>query len=99
MAFVKRLGSLGSQLWHGAQVFGHVAGEVAAKEQFGLPALSEFGQAQKEFQQMVKNTQSLKFLEYTLGQALQKAAAGFSVVTFFIVGEIVGRRSIIGYRY
>jgi len=98
-SIVQRLSTLGQQVLHGGRVLGHVAKEVAAKEQFGPPSLGELGQAQLELQQAIKNTRSFKFMDYTVGQVIQKATAAFSVVSFFIVGEIVGRRSLIGYRY
>lgn len=95
----QRLNQIWQQVLTGGRVVGHIAREVAVKEQFGPPSMSELGQAQQELQQAIKTARTLRFMDYTVGQAVQKLAAGFSVVSFFIVGEIIGRRSIIGYRY
>jgi len=95
----KQLVSLGRQIVYGTRVFGYLAREVAVKEQFGPPSLSELGQAQKELAQGIKTLRTLSFMNYTVGEVLGKLIQGFSVVSFFVVGEMVGRRSLIGYRY
>jgi len=71
---------------------------VWTKEALGPPSMAQFPEAQKQFAKGLNTLRTLKFLDWTVEEAAKKALAGFHVVAFFTVGEMIGRRSIVGYK-
>ena len=71
---------------------------VWKKEALGPPSMAQAGEAQKQLLTGLNTIRTLKFLDWTVHEAAKKALAGFHVVAFFVVGEIVGRRSLVGYK-
>ena len=81
-----------------ARVAWEVTKTVWTKEALGPPPLAKFGEAQKQLLAGINTVRTLKFLDWTVHEAAKKALAGFHIVAFFVVGEMVGRRSIVGYK-
>ena len=81
-----------------ARVAWSVAKTVWQKEALGPPPLAKLPEAQKQLVAGLNTVRTLKFLDWTVKEAAAKALAGFHVVAFFVVGEMVGRRSIVGYK-
>lgn len=93
----RQLTALVQKTIYGSKVAGHIFREVAIKEKYGPPPMTALGEAQQQLAQMVRNTKDLKFLDYTVGEVAYKLTQGFSVYVFFTVGQVIGRRSIVGF--
>ncbi|EDV28416.1 uncharacterized protein TRIADDRAFT_51313 [Trichoplax adhaerens] len=62
------------------------------------PAMpSEWPAVKKGFSDMAQSAVTGRFLDYNVRQVTQKALVFVEVCCWFYVGEIIGRRSIIGY--
>eukprot|EP01135_Chromosphaera_perkinsii_P012430 Nk52_evm41s2657 gene=Nk52_evmTU41s2657 len=69
-----------------------------ARKELAPPSQAELGGIQKAAMQGVKNIQTGAFLNYTVKEATHKVLIGVEVFGWFCVGEIIGRRHIIGYK-
>ena len=62
------------------------------------PAMpSEWPAVKKGFTSIAQSAVTGRFLDYNMRQVTQKALVFVEVCCWFYVGEIIGRRSIIGY--
>jgi hypothetical protein len=61
------------------------------------PQFGELGAVQQSFNSMVKSAQKLSFLNLTVKEVAVNVVVTAEVLCWFYVGEIVGRRSLIGY--
>jgi F-type H+-transporting ATPase subunit g len=68
-----------------------------AKIELAFPGPSEWGQVRKGFEKVAKSAQTGAFANLTVREAAKNALVVAEVGTFFYIGEIIGRRSIIGY--
>jgi len=62
------------------------------------PQLNTFGKFQKECLQTVQSFQRMEFLNWTVNDAIRKGLVGVQVYCFFKLGEIIGRRNLMGYK-
>ncbi|KAG2208948.1 hypothetical protein INT47_011088 [Mucor saturninus] len=77
-----------------AKVAAEVAKQVYVKEGMAFPTGAQFAEAQKTLQQSLKLNQ-LKNLTFT--DVAKGGVVLAEIYTFFLIGEIVGRRNLIGY--
>ncbi|KAL5270496.1 hypothetical protein ACHWQZ_G001274 [Mnemiopsis leidyi] len=62
------------------------------------PTPSEIPSAINSIVKTVESIQTKRFLDVTVGQAARNALVSAEVVCWFFVGEIIGRRSLVGYK-
>ncbi|KAJ3196158.1 hypothetical protein HK101_009898 [Irineochytrium annulatum] len=81
--------------------YGRVAVEfgrqVAVHQKVTLPGPAQFADAQTGIAQIISSFQNGAWKKVTLSQAGSMVAQGITIYGFFLVGEMVGRGSIIGY--
>jgi F-type H+-transporting ATPase subunit g len=79
---------------YNAKVTAEIAKQVYTKEGMAFPTGAQFSQAQQTLQETlkIKNLKSLKFSDVAKGGVIFA-----EIYTFFLIGEIVGRRNLIGY--
>ncbi|KAI8054449.1 mitochondrial ATP synthase g subunit-domain-containing protein [Syncephalis plumigaleata] len=77
-----------------------IAKETARREKLGIPAASEWEAAKKELFESAKQYQNIRqrLSQLTLRDAGRAAVALTEIYGFFLVGEIIGRRSLVGYK-
>jgi F-type H+-transporting ATPase subunit g len=76
-----------------------IAKETARREQLGFPKASDWEQAKKEALDAAKNWQRIRQIRNLTKEDVGRAAvAGIEIFGFFLVGEIIGRRSLVGYK-
>ena len=68
-----------------------------SKVELRPPTPGEIGKAIPLAQKGINNLTTGKFRQYTLGQLLQNTLVATEVLMWFFVGEIIGRKSLIGY--
>ena len=68
-----------------------------AKVELRPPTPAEISEAIPMAQKGINNLTSGKFLELTTKQAFQNTLVATEVLMWFFVGEMIGRRSIVGY--
>lgn len=71
-----------------------VAKQVYVKEGMAFPTGAQFSQAQQQLQNTLKIS-NLKNLSF--GDVAKGGVVLAEIYTFFLIGEIVGRRNLIGY--
>lgn len=71
--------------------WGHVRVEL------GPPKPSQWPEIKKGFSNLYRLTLSGKFLDASLSQATKNSLVAIEIGCWFFVGEIIGRKSIIGY--
>ena len=69
-----------------------------ARVELGPPGLSEWPTIRAGLGRLFTSTLSGKFLDVSLKQATKNAVVAVEVVCWFFVGEMLGRRSIVGYK-
>ena len=94
---------LGTGLLSAAKYYGSVSAEFARlvyrKEQLSPPTLDKWPQARQELSQLWQHVRGTNVADYTPAQLGRGALLALEVSGFFVVGEMVGRRQIIGYQY
>jgi F-type H+-transporting ATPase subunit g len=70
---------------------------IAKHEKIGIPSASGLADAQASFGHLFTSFQTGAWKKVTVGQVGKMAAEGAKIGGFFIVGEMIGRRSIVGY--
>ena len=68
-----------------------------AKVELGPPGLSQWPQIKKGFSQLFNSTLTGKFLDVSVKEATRNTLVAIEIACWFYVGEIIGRRSLIGY--
>eukprot|EP00128_Syssomonas_multiformis_P005650 Colp12_sorted_trinity150504_noHs@8913 len=71
----------------------------SAKVELAPPSGADIAAAQKSVLKMVADAQKMKFLELTTTEAFKNALVVAEVVGIFSIGEMIGRRHIIGYNH
>ncbi|RKP40039.1 mitochondrial ATP synthase g subunit-domain-containing protein [Dimargaris cristalligena] len=77
-----------------ARVTKEVAKQVYNKEQLAPPSPQEWHQARKQLMDLLK-TDRLKSL--TKEDLAKGALVGIEISGFFLIGEMIGRRNVVGY--
>ena len=69
-----------------------------ARVELGPPKISQWPEIRKGFYGIYNKALSGEFLDSTVSQATRNSLVTLEVLCWFYVGEIIGRRSIIGYK-
>lgn len=69
-----------------------------AKVELAPPNPAQWPEVKKGFSQVFQSAVTGKFLNLTVKEATKKMLVGVEIACWFIVGEMIGRRSIIGYK-
>ena len=77
---------------HLSKFWGH------AKVELGPPGLSQWPEIRHGLGRLWNSTISGKFLDVTLTEASKNTLVAVEVACWFYVGEMIGRKSIIGYK-
>eukprot|EP00047_Mylnosiga_fluctuans_P010673 m.17476 g.17476 ORF g.17476 m.17476 type:complete len:116 (-) comp3248_c0_seq2:349-696(-) len=67
------------------------------KKEFAFPGPSEWPAVQKGFKKLIRSAQTGAFANLTVSEAAKNTLVFAEICTFFYVGEIIGRGSVIGY--
>ncbi|KAG0165827.1 hypothetical protein DFQ28_007423 [Apophysomyces sp. BC1034] len=78
-----------------AKVAGEIAKQVYIKEGMAFPTGEQFAQAQQTIKQSA-NVSALK-QNFSWRCVAQGGVVAAELYTFFLIGEIIGRRNLIGY--
>ncbi|KAI8643922.1 mitochondrial ATP synthase g subunit-domain-containing protein [Parasitella parasitica] len=92
--YLNKFIALQKPLIHNTKVAVEVAKQVYTKEGMAFPTGAQFTQAQQSLQNTLKisNLKNLTFSDVAKGGVILA-----EIYTFFLIGEIVGRRNLIGY--
>lgn len=71
--------------------------QVALRE-LAPPTPKELPAAVTSIVKTVDSLKTMRFLNVTVGRAARNALTSVEVVCWFFVGEIIGRRSLVGYK-
>ncbi|KAJ1968988.1 ATP synthase subunit G atp20 [Dispira parvispora] len=77
-----------------SRVTKEIAKEVYKKEDLAPPSLADYSAARKQLEDLFKS-EALKKL--TRDDLIKAAVVGIEIAGFFWIGEIIGRRSLVGY--
>eukprot|EP01134_Creolimax_fragrantissima_P001620 CFRG1620T1 len=69
----------------------------AVKTELGPPALDSWPQAKKAALQLVESAKKREFMNVSVEKATSNTLLVAEIACWFFVGEIIGRRSLIGY--
>ena len=69
-----------------------------AKVELVPPNPAQWPEVKKGFSQVFQSAVTGKFLNLTVKEASKKVLVGVEIACWFVVGEMIGRRSIIGYK-
>lgn len=75
------------------------AKEVYKREQFQPPNLAKWAEAQKELGQVVSKVIKTPIPDYTPAQVGRGLLLAVEVAGLFTIGEMIGRRQVIGYKH
>ncbi|KAI8337095.1 mitochondrial ATP synthase g subunit-domain-containing protein [Chlamydoabsidia padenii] len=92
--FVNKAIALQKPIVYDAKVVGEIAKQVYTKEGMSFPSGAQFTEAQT-FVKKNLNVNSIKSL--TWNNVAKGGVVLAEIYTFFLIGEIVGRRNLIGY--
>ncbi|KAL0145364.1 ATP synthase subunit G ATP20 [Mucor lusitanicus] len=93
-AYLNKFVALQKPIIYNTKVAVEVAKQVYTKEGMAFPTGAQFSEAQQTLQNTlkIKNLKNLTFSEVAKGGVVLA-----EIYTFFLIGEIVGRRNLIGY--
>ncbi|KAG2223330.1 hypothetical protein INT45_008987 [Circinella minor] len=91
---LSKLNALQKPVVYNTKVAVEIAKQVYTKEGMAVPTGEQFAQAQQTLQKSF-NMSTLKNL--TIRDVAKGGIVAAELYTFFLVGEIVGRRNLIGY--
>lgn len=86
-----------SVLSHYVKVAGVVGREVVKREHLYPPDVSKFGQASQEFGSAVINILTTNPAKFTVMQLARGGLLVGEVFGFYYVGEVIGKRRLVGY--
>lgn len=66
--------------------------------ELGPPMPSQMAEVKKGFGNLYRSTMSGKFLDMTATEATKNTLVTVEIACWFFIGEILGRRSLIGYK-
>lgn len=69
-----------------------------ARVELGPPMPSQWPEIRKGFSNLYRSTTTGKFLDVTVTEATKNSLVAIEVACWFYIGEIIGRRSLIGYK-
>ena len=69
-----------------------------ARVELGPPTISQWPAIKQGFSNLYRSAMYGKFLDLTVTEATRNTLVAIEVACWFYVGEIIGRRSIIGYK-
>ena len=69
-----------------------------ARVELGPPMPSQWPEIRQGFTNLYRSTMSGKFLDSTVTQATKNTLVAIEVACWFYIGEIIGRKSLIGYK-
>ncbi|XP_014672248.1 PREDICTED: ATP synthase subunit g, mitochondrial-like [Priapulus caudatus] len=69
-----------------------------AKVEMTPPSPAEFPAVQKGFQNLATAWRTQKWKELSVREGWQNTLVGAEIVFWFFVGEVIGRRHIVGYK-
>lgn len=81
------------------QISWEFAKEVARREKFYPPNLAKLPEAQKELAQIASRIVKTPIPDYTPAQLGRGLLLAVEVAGLFTIGEIIGRRQVVGYKY
>ncbi|KAI9281926.1 mitochondrial ATP synthase g subunit-domain-containing protein [Sporodiniella umbellata] len=92
--YLNKLIALQKPVVYNTKVAVEIAKQVYKKEGMAFPTGAHFTEAQQSFQNAlkIKNLKNLTFSDAAKGGIIFA-----EIYTFFLIGEIVGRRNLIGY--
>jgi len=97
-AIVKALPGALSKLRSGITTLVRDPQVQAGLRELAPPTPGELPTAVSSIVKTVDSIQSQRFLNVTVGHAARNALVSVEVVCWFFVGEIIGRRSLVGYK-
>ena len=68
-----------------------------ARVELGPPGPSQWPQIKEGFRNIYNSGASGKFLDMTVAEATRNTLVAVEVACWFYIGEIIGRRSLVGY--
>ncbi|KAI9475820.1 MAG: mitochondrial ATP synthase g subunit-domain-containing protein [Benjaminiella poitrasii] len=92
--YLNKIIALQKPIVYNTKVAMEVAKQVYTKEGMAFPTGAQFSEAQQSLQNSlkIKNLKNLSFADVAKGGVVLA-----EIYTFFLIGEIVGRRSLVGY--
>ncbi|KAJ1980664.1 hypothetical protein H4R35_001033 [Dimargaris xerosporica] len=93
-SFSPKIGATIDCTMYWGRVAKEMAKQVYVKEQLAPPTTAEYYQARKQLLDMFKRENVMKL---TAKDVAKGALIGIEVGGFFLVGEIIGRRNLVGY--
>jgi F-type H+-transporting ATPase subunit g len=82
---------------YNSKVAAELMKQVYVREQMQLPKIEQWPEAKKQWQELLHIYSSGAYREWTLKELLQRSLVAAEIMGFFVIGEMIGRRSIIGY--
>ena len=73
------------------------AGWVVAKRELGPPAVNDIPQIKAAAMDLVKKATTGQFMNTSVRNSFRNTLVTVEVLMWFFVGEIIGRRSLVGY--
>ena len=73
-------------------LWGHVSREM------GPPGPSQWAEVRRGFSHIIESAATGRFLDVTVKEGTRNALVFAEICCWFIAGEMIGRRSIIGYK-
>ncbi|RUP50160.1 mitochondrial ATP synthase g subunit-domain-containing protein [Jimgerdemannia flammicorona] len=91
--FVNSLAAIQRPVVYNAKVAAEIAKQVYVKEGLAFPTAKQFAETRHAVENVnIKSFKSLQLKDLAKGSVVAAEA-----LTFFLIGEVVGRRSLIGY--
>ncbi|ORX63092.1 hypothetical protein DM01DRAFT_1331176 [Hesseltinella vesiculosa] len=94
-SFLGKLVAIQKPIVYNAKVAGEIAKQVYVKEGMSFPTGAQVTEAQNVIKKNL-NVEALK--KVTWNDVVKGSAVAAQFYTFFLVGEIIGRRNFIGYK-
>ena len=80
-----------------SRVTGSTLGLLAKHQNIGIPSAGGLADAQASLGNLFTSIQTGSWKKVTVGQVGRVLGEGAKITGFFVVGEMIGRRSIVGY--
>jgi F-type H+-transporting ATPase subunit g len=71
--------------------------EIYHRQQLQPPRLEQWPEARQQYRELLQLYSSGAYKHWTMRELFQKSWVAIEIFGFFIIGEILGRRSLIGY--
>jgi hypothetical protein len=70
---------------------------IAKHEKISIPSATGLADAQAAFGHLFTSFQTGAWKKVTVGQVGKMVGEGAKITGFFVIGEMIGRRSVVGY--